>query len=157
MRRPWSKEYLVLDNLASIVVPDSNILNDYFGKYKLLASWRDPRDLNTAARNLSGNDWVPKDPEAFVKWYKWYITRYLSVKNDNLLLSRFEDFVYHYEETSKKICDFLKLSQKNQEKKFAYFNQKISINNIGLYKNYSDQKAIDYITTNLKKYLYTLK
>ncbi|MDD7697786.1 MAG: hypothetical protein SOX64_03640 [Treponema sp.] len=150
-----SEKFLVLDNLASIVVPDSKTLTDYFGSYKILASRRDPRDLYTAARHLPGNDWVPRKPEEFVKWYKWYAERYLSVNNKDLLLIRFEDFVLNYDKVSKEITKFIGLPLTKQIKKNAFFNPDISKNNIGIYKTYEDQNAIEYIAKNLKKYLYT--
>lgn len=149
-----SKEYLILDNLASITNPKQDVLKDYFGDVKILASYRDPRDLFTAARNLSGNDWVPKDPIIFVKWYKWYFERFNYNNNSNVLLIRFEDFVFKYEEISLKIRNFINLDEGNHDLKFKFFNPDISKNNIGIYKNYHDQNAIKCIEENLSDYIY---
>lgn len=91
----------------------------------------------------------------FVKWYKWYAERYLSVNNKDLLLIRFEDFVLNYDKVSKEITKFIGLPLTKQIKKNAFFNPDISKNNIGIYKTYEDQNAIEYIAKNLKKYLYT--
>ena len=96
--------------MASITNPKQDVLKDYFGDVKILASYRDPRDLYIAARNLSGNDWVPKDPIIFVKWYKWYFERFNYSNNSNVLLIRFEDFVFKYEEISLKIRNFINYS-----------------------------------------------
>lgn len=61
----------------------------------------------------------------------------------------------NYEEVSKEITKFIGLPLTKQIKKNAYFNPDISRNNIGIYKTYEDQNAIEYIAKNLKKYLYT--
>lgn len=152
-----SEEYLVMDNMASITNPKPDIISDYFGDIKILASCRDPRDIYTAARNLPGNDWVPADPEIFVKWYENYWHKFQYQKNKNVLFIRFEDFIFDYDKTSAKITKFLGLSDSNHINKFTYFNPKISINNIGIYKTYKDQNAIKYIEKNLSKMLYKTK
>lgn len=150
-----SEEYLVMDNMASITNPKKDVLSGYFGNTKILASCRDPRDIYTAARNLPGNDWVPKDPKVFVKWYENYWNKFQYKKNKNVLLIRFEDFVFNYDKTSKKITKFLGLSESTHLNKRKYFNPEVSKNNIGIYKNYADQSAIKYIEKNLNKLLYT--
>lgn len=149
-----SEEYLVMDNLASITNPIPEVITDYFGNIKILASCRDPRDIYTAARNLPGNDWVPKDPKVFVKWYENYWNKFQYKKNKNVLFIRFEDFVLNYEKISKKITKFLGLSEDTHINKLKYFNPEISKNNIGIYKTYKEQAAIKYIEKNLSKMLY---
>lgn len=144
-----SNDFLILDNLASITVPEPEILENYFGIYKIVSSVRDPRDLFVNARLIPGNDWVPKDPYLFVKWYKWYYDKYKSVKNDNVLLIRFEDFVFDYDRISRKIINFLGLEEVDHINKFKYFNPEISCKNVGLYKDYEDKNAIKIIEDQL--------
>lgn len=151
-----SKDNLVLDNIFSISNPQDKILSDYFGNYKLLVSIRDPRDLYTSARTYPPFDFgvVPKDPYVFIKYFKYKINLYNIKENKNLKLIQFEEFVQNYEKVSKEIRDFLGLNESDHIKKFEYFNPDISKNNVGIYKNYSDQESIKIIEEGLKDYLY---
>ena len=51
----------------SVGRPENGMLKDYFGDYKVLMNYCDPRDVYARARLQPGNDWVPVNPEIFVK------------------------------------------------------------------------------------------
>ena len=150
-----SKENLVLDAAMSINEPNIDLLKEYFGEFKLIYVWRDPRDIYAEARMIPGNDWVPKDPEVFVKWYLRDCPKYINAKNDSLLTVRFEDFVNDYDNVAKKIIKFIgsiNIDKQNNYKK--YFNPSNSKKNIGKYKGYNDQEAIKFIESALSDYCY---
>lgn len=149
-----SKEYLVCDNLMSVGRPDNGILKDYFGDYKVLMNYCDPRDVYARARLEPGNDWVPVDPEIFVQNWKQNFIPLFDKNDKNLLITNFDDFCNDYESQAKKIMDFLELEEKNHIEKFKYFDPKKSINNTGVWKNLENQKPIEYIFNNLKEFCY---
>ncbi len=148
-----SKEYLICDFLMAVGRPDNNILNDYFGDYKVLMNYSDPRDVYARARLQPGNDWVPINPEIFVQ--NWTETFVPMLKNDkNTLVTNFDLFCNEYDNQSKKIMDFLGLDEENHINKYKYFNPQISINNTGVWKKIDNQKAIEYIYDKLKDFCY---
>ena len=149
-----SKEYLVCDNLTAIGRPDKGILKDYLGDYKVLMSYSDPRDIYARARLSGGNDWVPSDPEIFVKNWNQNAVPCINNNDKNTLVTYFDDFCNNYESESKRIMDFLGLDEKDHIEKFKYFNPKISINNTQVWKKLDNQKPIDYIFANLKEFCY---
>ena len=102
-----SKDNLVLDAAMSINEPNIKLLTDYWGNFKLIYVWRDPRDIYVTGRNLDDCDWIPKDPEIFVKWYLRDCPKYIEKKDNSLLTIRFEDFVFNYENVTKQIVDFI--------------------------------------------------
>ena len=68
---------------------------------------------------------------------------------------RFEDMVYNYDETTRKIAEWLKLSEKDHLYKYKYFNPEHSIKNTQTWKKIDcDQQEIAYIEKELKEYLY---
>ncbi len=151
-----SERILVMDNICSISNPKNDVLTQYFGNYKVLASIRDPRDVYSTARLYPTWDlgYIPKDPYLFIKYYKWYIDRYQYQLNPNVLFVRFEDLVLQYDQISKQIMNFIGLSEEEHIHKKEYFNPDISKNNIGIYRKLSDKNAIKIIEDNLSDYLY---
>ena len=146
--------FFVVDQL----VPASNIkrYNRYFNNLKVFIVERDPRDIYLRER-IAGWGIVPTSTvEDFCKWYR--ITREHRKHEkleDNVLFLQFEDLVYEYEMTSKKIIEFAGLRQEDHEMKYKYFNPEISIKNTNLKNKYSDfHKEIQYIEKNLAEYLY---
>ena len=149
-----SKEILVCDNLMSVGRPDFDILKDYFGDYKVIMNYSDPRDVYARARLEPGNDWVPVDPEIFVQNWKQNFVPLLDKNDKNVLITNFDDFCNDYENQAKKIIDFLVLDEKNHTQKFKFFDPKKSINNTCVWKKLENQAPIDYIFEHLKEYCY---
>lgn len=152
------EKFIVFDQLLSIDDPDENIVKDYFGETtKVIYVWRDPRDIYASAR-LAGasGDWVPTDPELFVRWYTFSFPDYYSNKSENLLVLRFEDFVLDYENSANTIINFTGFDSNKHLKKKTFFNPDISKNNIGIYKKIEDKylKELEYIEKNLKQYCF---
>ena len=149
-----SKEFLVCDQLTAVGRPDFNIISDYIGECKILWNYCDPRDVYARARLQPGNDWVPVNPEIFVTNWKQNILPCFECKDNNVLITNFDDFCNNYETQAKKIIDFLGLDENEHTEKYKYFNPTISINNTGVWKKLENQKPIDYIFNNLKEFCY---
>ena len=68
---------------------------------------------------------------------------------------KFENLVYNYDDTEKKICQFLGYSEKKHVRKYERFNPNISIQNTQVFnsdKKY--EKEVKYIEKELKQFLY---
>ena len=150
-----SKDFLICDQILTTSAPDIDRKIEYFGDFKQIVVWRDPRDVYVTGI-LKDEQWIPKNPEDFVKWYYQRGTpAYVNVaSHPNILLIRFEDLVINYDEISKKINNFIGIDEEKHINKKQYFNPDISINNIGIYKNYKNQNEIKYIEAHLKEYCY---
>ena len=151
-----SKEFLVLDQVLTTFEPDIDKKLEYFGDFKLICVYRDPRDTYVTGV-LKNEDWMPKNPQDFVKWYiKRGVKKYIDTKHPNMLCIRFEDFVLNNENEKKKIMKFLGLKSANWDKRKTYFIPEISIKNVGLYKNYKQQSEIKYIENCLSDFIYPI-
>ena len=147
-----SKEYLVFDQFLTISNPDDELFSDYFKSYKQIFVWSDPRDMYIRGLAHDCQWWLPEDPELFVKFFKRNSEKYFNSNNPNLLIICFDELIHNYEETLVKIMKFLNLTEHEHVKKFEYFNPERSIKNTGLWKNFKNQDAINYIYNNLKDY-----
>ena len=70
------------------------------------------------------------------------------------LLVKFEELVYNYDETARRITEFVGFDPSAHIKKHTKLDPSKSQKNIGLWKNCSKVEEIKYITDNLKDYLY---
>lgn len=146
------KEFLMLDQL----VPPTNIERyfNYFYNLKVIVVDRDPRDLYILQKLYWKDNVFPTDtPSSFVKWFKG--TRKNKIINDNILYLNFEDLIYNYELTLKKIASFLETDLSNHTKKFSFFDPKISIHNTRLWINQKNLSSdIKIIEQELQEYCY---
>ena len=147
-------DFVVLDQL---VPPDHNetYLN-YFSNLKVIVVDRDPRDVFLLEKYKYRDAFTPFDVETFCKWYP-LVRKHQSeeVNSENVLFVRFEDFIYKYEETIKKVINFLGIPEENWIKKGEFFKPEISIKNTKQWLSYPDKKdEISVIERELKDYLY---
>lgn len=150
-------EYLMMDQL----VPPSNISQylDYFYDIKIVVVDRDPRDLFILVTECWKSSIVPhKSVEDFCKWYE--ITRRHrknegNFNSDNVLFIQFEDLIYKYEETTKKLMNFVGIDPKDHTMPKSYLNPTVSIKNTNLKHKYPKYKMeIEYIENYLQEFLY---
>ena len=119
---------------------------------------RDPRDNYVFANTrLVGrvSHFMPIQPvEDFVKYYRALRDNQpYKQKSDRILSVKFEDMVYHYNETTKKIRDFLHLPENPNPK--SIFNPAVSMPNTQVWKRFPQYvKDIEYIEKELKEYLF---
>lgn len=147
---------LVFDQL----VPPYNISRylNYFDDLKVVVIDRDPRDLFVINETRWKESWIPShDVDKFIKWYKLLREPQKHELEDpkRILRLQFEDVVLNYEENLAKILNFLEVDPKHHIEKKTYFNPAVSINNMGLYKNYKDMEKIKQIERELPEYCFT--
>lgn len=133
---------------------------DYFDNVKVIIVDRDPRDIYcdmVDLERLVGRDIaVTHDATKFVKWHKKYREN-REQKNDRILRVQFEDLVLHYEDTVKRIIDFVGDDAMIHVQQFEYFDPAISRKNVGKYLNFTYQDEIRVLEQELKDYLYPLE
>ena len=152
-----SKEYIMVDQM----VPPSNVdrYTKYFENIKVFVVERDPRDLYILSKYIWKDHIIPTDSvEIFCKWYKYTRAhRKKEVYNpDTTMLVQFEDLIYKYDDTTKRMAEWVGINVENNTKKKTIFDPSKSIKNTKLWigkKEY--EKEIEYISTELSEYLYS--
>ena len=158
-------EYLNKDNKPFLVVdqilPSSNVKRcmRYFKDEIFVVIFdRDPRDLYILSHVAWNWDHIyPHDSiETWCKWFE-YTRKSATEKYDDphVLYMRFEDMIYNYDESVKKIEEFTGLDPKDHDKPFTRLNPKKSVINTQLWKRYpKHEKEVKYIEEHLSQYLY---
>lgn len=114
---------------------------------------RDPRDIFVQCAKIGATCFPTKDVRQFVEYYKSWRTRKNKSTSERILWLQFEDLDYRYQETVKKIEDFLKI--KNHISPQKYFDPEKSIKTTNIFGNYPEYaKEIEYIEKHLSEYLY---
>ena len=119
---------------------------------------RDPRDNYVFANTkLVGKlpHFMPISPvEDFVKYYRALRDNQpYKEKNKRVLTIKFEDMVYHYDETTSQIRAFLHLPENPNPK--SIFDPAISMSNTQVWKRFPQfSKDIEYIENELPEYLF---
>lgn len=129
----------------------------YFDNPKAIVVDRDPRDnyLFTKLVLYKTENLMPVDDvKTFVKYYRLFRDKHpYKQPNDDVLCIHFEDMVYNYEETTKRIREFCHLPQNPRPK--SVFDPDMSMANTQLYLRYPEYAAdIEYITKELPEYLF---
>lgn len=147
-------KYLILDQFFSNQML-LDTMNFYKNEYpiKEVCVYRDPRD-----QYVSWFKECPitllRSPEAFIKYCKKRNLPKIHSKSPNRMCIRFEDIIFKYEETIPKVLEFLEVDEKDHVKKGQIFIPEISRKNVGIYKTFHDQKAIEMIKKELSELCY---
>ena len=149
---------VVLDQLMSATNPQ--LCFKYLDDPYAIVVDRDPRDIyifsNTKLIGLQ--HFMPNQPvEDFVKYYRLLRDNQPYKKpHERVLLLRFEDMVYNYENTTKQIRDFLHLPDNPNPK--SVFDPALSMANTQLWKRFPQyQEDIEYIERELPEYLFDFR
>lgn len=118
---------------------------------------RDPRDNYVFARTILLGKWhlMPVEHvEDFVKYYRALRDKQpYKEKNDRVLSIKFEDMVYHYDETTARLRKFLHLPENPSPK--SIFDPAISMPNTQVWKRFPQfAKDVEYIEKELSEYLF---
>lgn len=148
---PNNCPYVMVDQM----VPPTNSKRfvRYFDDVKIIVVDRDPRDLYLLEKVIWQWGIIPIETvEEFVEWFK--ITRkYASVVDEDskkIIRIKFEDMIYHYEETRKKLLEFVEIPESFHIHPKTRFNPGISIKNTNLKKQINGfENDIKYIENNL--------
>lgn len=145
--------YVVLDQC----VPTTNISRylNYINHLKVIIVDRDPRDLYIQGTR-AGTHVLPHDPVLFAQQYRdMRHSAAQEVKNESVLKIQFEDLIFKYDETTKKIQDFLGISEETHLYPRKFFDPDRSIKNTKLWETDSRYYAqIEILTRELHDYLY---
>lgn len=150
------KPYIVIDQL----VPSTNTAKclRYFSEnmYVFIVD-RDPRDVYILCRTSWRHDHLcPRESvEMWCKWYRYVRENSKNQATDKIMYVQFEDLVYRYEDTIKKIEQFSGLKEEDHVRKFARLNPKRSFYNTQIYsRNKKFEKDIKVIEEMLPEFLY---
>lgn len=137
-------DYLVFDQL--ILPYHKKRFDSLFPNFKQIVVDRDPRDVYLDAKNYNAYP-ITKNIESFISFYETSRKINTAVNNSSTLLIRFEDLIYNYDVTTKKILDFLEIDPLKHLKKYSRLDPKISIKNTQTWlkdenKEYSDDMNI---------------
>lgn len=148
------KPYLLVDQ----IVPSSNIKKSlrYFDDIYVIVVDRDPRDLFIMAQ-VFHDPIVPRNSvRDFCDWFLFTHTERgeSSLDAPRVIKINFEDLIYNYTNTVKKIEEFTGLEAMNHTQKFSMLNPKRSVHNTQLWKRYGKKEDIEYIEKRLSDYLF---
>lgn len=144
------------------IVPSTNIkrYSRYFDDIQVIIVDRDPRDIYILEKYVWKDGVIPKDPVTFCKWFNYTRNnRNLELKeNNNVYYIQFEDLIYNYDFTVKKIENWLHLLPKHHVNQYRFFKPDISKKNTQTWKKYpNENENIKYIENKLSIYLYNYK
>lgn len=131
----------------------------YFDDPYAIVVDRDPRDNYTFARTKMLHSHIfhimpTNTVEDFVKYYRALRDNQpYKEQHERVLRIHFEEMVYHYDETTKKIRDFLHLGENPNPK--SIFDPQLSMANTQVWKRFPQfEEDIAYIEKELPEYLF---
>ena len=130
-----------------------DLLNSYLAvPVKQIFVTRDPRDsfLSAYRHDIA---WLPRNPQKIASSLKNIVNTF-SRSNSNRLYIRFEDLVLKYEETTRKIMDFVGLKPENHVAPKSEFDPAISVMNVGAYHRYHNQGFMKELESSLHELCY---
>ena len=150
-----NKSIVILDQLLSDFTFDLNKYNDYLPGFKLILSYRDPRDVYTLAceHNIG---WIShRNVNSFIDWYKM-MTLNINLNTTDYLVVQFEKLITDYDNQVRRIMNYLDISQGEHDDvlKKTYFDPRKSIVNVGLWKSNKNSEDIELIYNSLKEYCF---
>lgn len=151
------KHNIVMDQL--LLPHNLYKLNDYFdNNVRVVVVERDPRDVYILNkyywREKDVSIPLPIDVYEFCNVYQKMREAETCTKDSKILRIKFEDLIYKYDNSIKKIEKFIGLKKEEQILKYKYFNPNISKNNTQLFNNAKYKEEIEIIEKKLDKYLY---
>ena len=138
---------IILDQSASYWRPTDYI--KYFNNLKIIIINRDPRSIYYSMYSRNSKAYPSSNIITFAKWYKKIRNNQLKIKNKNVYIIQYEKFLNNFEIESKKLNNFLKISQKIKSK----FDLNFSKNNILKAKNKLNKQDKIYLEKKLKNFL----
>ena len=145
--------------MADQIVPSSNTERylRYFDDIHVVIVDRDPRDIFLLEKKHWKDGIIPRDAETFCKWFLYTREngKHRIIQNDRIHYLQFEDMIYHYDETAKKLMNWLGLNPEWHTSKQHFFCPDQSIRNTRLWeKEKCNLSEVRYIEEHLKNYLY---
>lgn len=129
---------------------------DYFPGACAILVDRDPRDvycLLTRVHHSEATWFAHSSVDDFIRYYRVTHGMPKDVENGKILRIHFEDLVYDFRATGRKILDFCQLDAPDPFMG-SQFNPDISVQNTNLFKSYGNPAAIEEIERQLPEFLY---
>ncbi len=141
---------VVLDLATYHCRPDR--LLQYFDHPKMILIDRDPRDNFLDIKRKRANN-INVSAEDFISWYRLMRSQSdcCSDLKDKVLRLNFEDLALNYNETSKKLYDFLEIKPEDHTERNKFLNLERAKKNVGLWKNHKS-RSMEKIYSELKEY-----
>lgn len=149
---PDNKEFVLLDQLYA----PGNLgrYTRYMRDTKAIIVDRDPRDVYIFQKLIKEHT-LPGDVHEFCTVYRDSRVRTSTPSDGGCLYVTFEDMIYHYDEYTKKVMDFVGISEEHHVRKKERFNPEISIKNTKLWEKYPQYaKEAAVIAEKLPEFLY---
>lgn len=156
----FTRDFLAALGGKQMIVYDHLLFRNYMDmlnkhvlpSVKQVVVMRDPRDqfLSGFRRDLK---YLPRSAKKFKELYLYRVKEF-SPSNPNRLCVRFEDLVLRYEETTKKIMEFVGLDPKNHVAPKSVFDPSLSVANIGAYRYFHQQDFMNDLETSLKQFCF---
>ena len=162
-----TKHYFEACLIAAGLDPNKDILTDvlfsamnprlgteFVNDPKIILVFRDPRDMYIRANeHQTTNGHTPcADVDQFIAYYRTLMENLVTYENS--LVIQYEDLIYNYYPTTKKIMDYLGFSERPANE-FRFFNPDISVKYTKAWETYpgheTEKKKIE---ESLSKYLY---
>ena len=100
----------ILDQAASFWHPEDYF--KYFDDLKIVIINRDPRSIFYSMLSRNSKSYPSSNVSDFVKWYKNIRNKQSKINNKNIYFIQYENFLKNHEKESKKLNNFLKISNK---------------------------------------------
>lgn len=146
-------DYILLDQL----VHPNNVSRylRYVDDLKVVIVDRDPRDIYIEEMRYKEHI-LPTVPHIFCEVYRDSRKNTHNYENPEVVLKiNFEDMIYHYEESIKKVCCFVGVDLSQHKYPKRHFNPEVSIKNTRLWEQYPEYcEAVDIIEKELPDFLY---
>ena len=131
----------------------------YFPNMKVIVVDRDPRDLYLLNELYWHEGWIPSgNVDNYIKWFRTIrrnLYRDIEEAGGFVKLIKFENCVYHYDETINDVIEFLGINKEKHTLRQMYFNPRKSIVNTKLWeKNHSKDREIELIEQSLSEFCY---
>ncbi len=134
-------------------------VDNYFDdNARVIVVQRDPRDVFILNKYIWKQKKIgipmPCDVHEFCKYYKGMRESEKPIKSNKVLRINFEDLIYKYDETVKKVMEHLEFTEEMHINKKQRFNPDLSINNTQLFRKKDYQEEMKIIEKELSNYLY---
>lgn len=152
------KENTIFDRL--LLCQNLYRIPNYFDDdLRVIRVGRDIRDLyvlgNYVWKKINAGTMYPKGIEDFVFYWKHLVANEKNILDDRILNISFEDLIYNYDETVKKIEEHCGLSKDQHNQKLHFFNPQKSIMNTQVYKmNAEWESEIKVLESEFPQYTY---
>ena len=142
------KKNIVIDQGANFWKPESS--TKFYSNKKIILITRDPRSVFASMKSRKSLSYPGHNINTFIDWYKSIISKVRSFKNSkNILLIKYEDFIFNHENESKKLLKFLQI-KKVDKNIFSIDDSKKNVYKAEAILTKKEKKLIEI---KLKKYL----